>query len=205
MMLAHRLARQLAHPKGLPGRLLGNAMDVVNRKPTRLAVDLLAPCPGEAVIDAGCGTGAAMAELLARADCRITGADASATMLDAARQRLGPRASYLEAKLEDIALPDAAFDAVLALNVLYFESKDHAMLRRMRGLLKTGGRLVAYVTDRQSMENWSFAREGFHRLFDKETLWAALADAGFAQARIEVHEVAITRSVTGLLARAWRS
>ncbi|GFM29201.1 class I SAM-dependent methyltransferase [Novosphingobium sp. PY1] len=205
MMLAHRLARQLAHPSGLPGRLLGNAMDVVNRKPTRLAVDLLAPGEGEAVLDAGCGTGAAMAELLARTDCLVTGADASATMLEAARQRIGARASYLEARLEDLALPDATFDAVLALNVLYFEDSNHAMLHRMHRLLKTGGRIVAYVTDRQSMENWSFTREGFHRLFDRDALCAAFADAGFAQERIEVHEVAITRSVTGLLARAWRS
>ena len=36
MNLARRFAQQLARPRGLAGRLIGNAMDVANRRPTRL-------------------------------------------------------------------------------------------------------------------------------------------------------------------------
>ncbi len=205
MNLAHRFARQLARPAGAAGRLLGGAMDIANRKPTRLAVDLLDPRPGEAVIDAGCGTGAAMAQVLRRARCRATGIDPSPTMLRAARRRLGDSgAELVQAGLEDLPFADASFDAALALNVLYFCDARGAMLGNLRRVLKPGGRLVAYVTHRETMENWPFARAGLHRLYDAGELADALHDAGFARERIAVQEVAITRKVRGLLARAVR-
>ncbi|AXB78120.1 methyltransferase domain-containing protein [Novosphingobium sp. P6W] len=202
--LSGGLARQLARPSGLPGRLLGNAMDIVNRKPMRLAIDLLAPQSGEAVLDAGCGTGIAISKILARADCSVIGADRSATMMATAQSRLGGRARYVSGKIECLALPDACLDAVLALNLLYFEGPDHAMLRALHRLLMPGGRLVAYLTHRRSMENWDFTREGLHRLYDGDELHHALCNAGFAKDRIEVREVAVTGSISGLLARAWR-
>lgn len=204
MTIARRLAQQLAQPSGLSGRLLGNAMDVVNRKPLQLAVDLLAPADGEDVLDAGCGTGAAMIEMRARAACRITGVDRSETMVAAARRRLDPAMRALCSGIEELPAETASFDAALALNVLYFEGSDHGMLRAFHRVLRPGGRLVAYVTHRESMADWAFAREGLHRLFDDGQLRAAFVDAGFAPGHVEVHEVWITRSIRGLLARAWR-
>ncbi|MEY4721180.1 MAG: hypothetical protein RIQ46_905, partial [Pseudomonadota bacterium] len=120
MGLARRFAQQLARPQGLAGRLIGNAMDVANRRPTRLALDLLDPRPGERVLDAGCGTGAALAMLLDRAAVEATGVDPSPTMLAAARRRLGARARLGEVAIQDLPFPDGEFDAVMALNVLYF-------------------------------------------------------------------------------------
>lgn len=204
MTIARRLARQLANPAGLAGKLLGSAMDVVNRRPMRLAVNLLDPLAGEHVLDAGCGAGAAMAAILAHAPCRVTGADRSATMIEAARQRVGTRATCLASGIETIPLAAASVDAGLALNVLYFESPDHAMLRSLHRLLRPGGRLVAYVTHGESMRDWAFVREGLHRLYDADQLRSAFVDAGFAADGVEVHEVPVTRTVRGLLARAWR-
>lgn len=204
MTFARRLAQQLARPSGMAGRLLGNAMDVVNRRPLSLSVDMLAPAPGEAILDAGCGTGAAMAAMLARAPCHVTGADASETMLASARRRLGSKAAYAQASLEDLPFDDASFDAVLALNVLYFNDVENGMLRSLHRVLRPGGRLVVYVTDRDSMAGWSFAREGLHRLYDADALHSVLVMSGFACERSKVHEVAITRSVRGLFACAWR-
>ena len=169
-----------------------------------LATDLLAPQDGEAILDAGCGTGAALAEVLSRADCRATGIDLSDTMAAAARRRLGSRARILRSGIEDLPFPDESFDAVLALNVLYFCDHEGRMLRALRRVLRPGGRLVAYVTHRRTMENWPFTRNGIHRLFDETELIEALADAGFARSRISVHEKAITRSVRGLFACAER-
>jgi ubiquinone/menaquinone biosynthesis C-methylase UbiE len=204
MNLSRRLAYQLARPDGAAGRLLGNAMDIVNRRPLRLAVDMLAPAAGETVLDAGCGTGAAMAAMLERAQCRVIGVDASGTMLGMAQRRLGSRASFMHAALETLDLPAASIDAVLALNVLYFNDDQNRMLAELRRVLRPGGRLVAYVTDRASMADWSFTREGLHRLYDADTLMTTLIDCGFAQERCTVHEVTVTRSVKGLLAFARR-
>lgn len=204
MTLARRLARQLAHPDGITGRLLGNAMDIVNRQPVRLAVDMLVPLAGETILDAGCGTGSAVADMLGRAPCQVTGVDASETMLRAARRRLGRRAAFANARLEELPFAPASFDAVLALNVLYFNDAGNGMLRSLHRVLRPGGRLVAYVTHRDSMMAWPFAREGLHRLYDAAALREALVDSGFVCPRDDVHEVALTRSVTGLFVHAKR-
>lgn len=204
MALSRRLAQQLACPTGTVGRLLGNAMDLANRRPLRLAVDILAPAAGEEILDAGCGTGAAMAAMLERAPCRITGVDASATMVAVARQRLGPGVACVNSTLEALPFAPASFDAALALNVLYFNDDENGMPSALHRMLRPGGRLVVYVTHQDSMAGWPFAREGLHRLYDAGTLRGALLAAGFACERNDVHEIAITRSVKGLFARAWR-
>lgn len=202
---ARGLAEQLAYPAGWAGRLLGAAMDVVNRRPTRLAVDLLDPRPGESVLDAGCGTGAAMAAVLRRADCRVTGIDPSPVMLGAAGRRLaGSGAELRQAGLGDLPFPDACFDAALLLNVLYFADREGRMLTDLRRVLKPGGRAVAYVTHRETMRNWSFTRAGLHRLFDEDELTEAFVTAGFARERVSVHAVPVARSITGLLVEARR-
>ena len=202
MGLARRFAEQLAHPQGAGGRLLGSAMDIANRKPTRLAVDLLDPRDGERVLDAGCGTGAGLAEVLRRARCIATGIDPSETMIASAQRRLGSGVQFVQARLQELPLPDETFDAALLLNVLYFSDSEGRMVANLRRVLKPGGRLVAYVTHRDTMNSWPFAHEGLHRLFDAKELADALADGGFARERICVHELAITRSVRGLLAYA---
>lgn len=79
-------------------------MDLANRRPTSLAVDLLAPSDGEVILDAGCGTGAAMMRISGRADCRLIGVDLSPTMIAAACRRLGHRAEFLVAALEQVPL-----------------------------------------------------------------------------------------------------
>ena len=209
MALARRVAEQLARPHGKAGRMLGSLMDLANSKPTRLAIDLLAPRAGERVLDAGCGTGAAMLRLLRRAPCRVTGIDASHAMLNRAEKRIKAhqrkgRAALLRSSIEDMPFDDESFDAVLALNVLYFCDVQGSMLANLARVLAPGGRLVAYVTHRDTMENWPFARAGIHRLFDRTDLSRLFEAAGFASDRIAVHEIALTRSITGLLAHAER-
>lgn len=185
-------------------------MDIANRTPTRLALDLLAPRDGERVLDAGCGTGAVSRELLRRAACDIDGVDWSPAMLHRAQVRLGlslhneqsPRVNLHLAHLSSLPFPPGQFDAVLALNILYFCDNDGAMLRELRRMLRPGGRLVAYVTDRSTMQGWAFVRHGTHRLFDRHEVTQALIAGGFAPEDICVMPCAITRRINGILVRA---
>lgn len=80
MALATAFAGQLARPHGAAGRFVGLAMDLANRKPTRLALDLLSPRAGEHILDVGCGTGSALVALRRRAAARVTGVDPSDLM-----------------------------------------------------------------------------------------------------------------------------
>lgn len=179
-------------------------MDIANRKPTRLAVDLLAPRDGEHILDAGCGTGSAMTAVLRRASCRMTGIDISRTMLAAAANRLGSKATLRRGQIADPLFADGTFDAVLALNVLYFCDPAGQMILNLHRVLKPGGRLVAYVTHRDTMNGWRFAQQGIHRLFDEDELAKLLTTGGFAREKIAIHTMPIARRVKGLLAYAER-
>jgi SAM-dependent methyltransferase len=201
--LADRFAGQLALPRGRAGRWLGVAMDLANAGATRRAVDLLGPQPGELILDAGCGTGAALAEVRRRASCSLTGIDRSAAMIAAASRSLGQHATLRTGSVEELGC-EPTFDGVLLLNVLYFCGADAAMVRAVHRALKPGGRLVAYVTDRATMERWSFAHSGFHRLFDRHELAELLMAGGFAPAQIKVHEEPLAHFVRGLFAVAYR-
>lgn len=203
MGLASRFGGQLALPRGRAGRWLGIAMDLANARVTRRAIDLVEPQPGELILDAGCGTGAALAGIGRRAPCRLIGIDRSEAMIGAARHKLGNRATLHVGTVEELA-SGPEFDVVLLLNVLYFCGADAAMVRAVHRRLKPGGRLVAYVTHRATMERWAFARNGTHRLFDGHELAELLAAGGFAPAQIKVHEEWVARFARGLFAVAHR-
>lgn len=207
MRLARSLARQLAEPSGFAGALCGTAMDFANRVPLTMAVDMLCPGPGETLLDAGCGTGAASLEMLRRADCHIIGVDQSATMIRRARSRLAKRirngtVELHQAKLEDLPCRPGRVDGVLALNVLYFCDQHGGMIGALRTALRPGGRLLAYVTHRSAMEKWAFTGAGLHRLYDEDQLRAVLIEGGFDPAHILIETRAIAAGVPGLFALA---
>lgn len=179
-------------------------MDLANRGPLRLSIAALSPRSGERILDVGCGTGAAIAAVCARTACEIYGIDQSEAMISAARRRLGRQASLAHGKIEHILEPWPRFDAVLALNVLYFADPAGAMVAGMHRALRHGGRLVAYVTHRRTMERWRFAGAGRHRLYDAHELEAVLVEGGFARASISIKDHAVAPGIRGLIAHAER-
>lgn len=100
-------------------------------------VDLLAPRPGERVLDLGCGEGT-LTERLAAAGCAVVGVDASPDFIAAARAR------GLDARVADgHALPFAAeFDAVFSNAALHWMRRPDAVIAGVARALKPGGRFV---------------------------------------------------------------
>jgi SAM-dependent methyltransferase len=101
-------------------------------------LELLAPRPGERILDLGCGDGA-LTEKLAASGCDVVAVDASPEQVAAARARgLDARVQRAE------ALPFAAeFDAVLSNAVLHWVKDQPAALAAIHRALTPGGRIVA--------------------------------------------------------------
>ena len=95
---------------------------------------------GSRVLDAGCGAGlAAVLAHLRGAD--VSAIDASVNLLEFARQRL-PHADIHEADLENLPFADAAFDAVIAVNSVFYAADPIAALRELRRVVRPEGRVA---------------------------------------------------------------
>jgi trans-aconitate methyltransferase len=99
---------------------------------------LLAPRPGERILDLGCGDGVLAAEIQARG-ATVIGIDASTDMVAAARAR-GIDARLMPA--EAIAF-DQAFDAVFSNAALHWMPDLASVFAGVAQALKPGGRFVA--------------------------------------------------------------
>ncbi len=104
------------------------------------AVDLLAPVPGEHILDVGCGDGA-LTEHLAASGAILTGIDASLAMVEAARARNLDARQILATELTF----DRQFDSAFSNAALHWiPAADQPLaLTRIRQALKPGARFVA--------------------------------------------------------------
>lgn len=100
-------------------------------------VELLAPRPGERILDIGCGDGP-LTEAIAGLGASVLGIDASAEQVAAARAR-GLEARVLDAQALDF---DAEFDAVFTNAALHWMRKPDAVIDGVWRALKPGGRFV---------------------------------------------------------------
>ena len=110
----------------------------------RLILGLIGEVHGARVLDAGCGDGMLVCAL-ASLGAEVTGADPDAAMLAAARlgaDKAGIRAAFVEARVEQLPFPSAAFDVVTAVTVLCFVRDAAGAMREMARVLRPGGRVV---------------------------------------------------------------
>lgn len=199
------IGRQLRHPSGAGGRLLGVAMRVANRKPVEAVVAALDLRPTDRVLDIGCGDGSAIAAM-PRAN-RITGLERSETMIAVAsrRNRVAMRSGRLSLRKGDMmALPfgPRAFDKFAAINILYFCDDVPAFVAGIRRIARPGARLAIYVTAAESMRDWIFAPPATHRHFSRDQLEHELDRAQISSGDRRIDEIALPGGLTGLVATA---
>ncbi len=200
---SHWLGSQLARPRGRGGWLIGQAMRIANREPIARAIDALDLTPGDVALDLGCGPGAGVARMARRAG-RVYGIDSSSAMLDMAR-RANRQAiakgtvTVAHGRFEAIPLPNASVDKLLAANVAYFWPDFAPILAEIRRVVRPGGRLAIYVTDRETMRHWRFAGPETHRQFDAPGLRHALLAADVPANRLAIADETLAMGVRALL------
>jgi SAM-dependent methyltransferase len=110
----------------------------------RYTLDVLAPKPGERILDAGCGTGRHLGPLL-RARSNPVGVDFSRGMLDIARRNY-PEVPLALADLQrPLPFENERFDAVLCALIGEHLDELPLALEEMHRVLRAGGRLVFSV------------------------------------------------------------
>ncbi len=100
----------------------------------------------ELVLDAGCGSGRVTEALLQRLPRgRVIAVDASASMVSSARQRLAAADGRVDVRLLDLLelQLEQPVDAVLSTATFHWIADHDLLFRRLHGVVRTGGRLVA--------------------------------------------------------------
>jgi trans-aconitate 2-methyltransferase len=162
----------------------------------------------ETVIDAGCGSGRVTEAVLARLpQGRVIGVDASASMVEAARERLGGR---VELHVADLIAFDLGLraDAILSTATFHWIADHDALFRRLRAHLRPGGLLVAqcggqgnisgvHAAAREVMSRAPYAShfEGWKGPWNFATpreTERRLRAAGFSEARASLQERPVT-------------
>jgi SAM-dependent methyltransferase len=118
-------------------RFGGRSGDRVSRRELALVRRLL-PRRGS-VLDLACGTGRLSADL-ARRGHAVVALDTSSAMLRLARDRTG--APLVGGDAYALPIADRAFDAVVALRLLFHYRDPEQLLREMRRIVRHGGTLV---------------------------------------------------------------
>jgi SAM-dependent methyltransferase len=107
------------------------------------ALSLLAPQPGEMILDVGCGDGV-LTQKIVEAGARVIGLDASPEMVEAARGR-GIDAFVADAQALDLseqAQRFGQFDAAFSNAALHWMLDPAAVARGIFSVLRPGGRFV---------------------------------------------------------------
>jgi SAM-dependent methyltransferase len=156
-------------------------------------LDVLAPAPGDRVLDAGCGPGTYHPELAARR-VHVVGIDLFGGMVRDARGRSVRRhddVRLARATVERIPFRDASFDRIMCNHMLYHVPDQLAALREFRRVVRPGGRVVLATNAADNMA----LLDALHRRACADFGLAPLVETEPMRFRFDDASVALVRTV----------
>jgi ubiquinone/menaquinone biosynthesis C-methylase UbiE len=107
------------------------------------ALNFLQLTTADTLLDVGCGSGL-FADLAHQKGVAVTGIDATAQLIEQAKQRT-PGLNFLVGEMEELPFGDAAFDVITGFNSFQYAANVKNALTEAKRVLKPGGKLVAMI------------------------------------------------------------
>lgn len=147
-------------------------------------VSQIAPALGGHALEFGCGVGSLTAEIARHVE-RLHAVDIDPRAIEVARERLAG-CPNVRVDLADATAFDGegGYDSVVMLDVLEHIADDSAMLSRIAGLLRPGGKVVLKVPAHAVLYGAMDRAVGHHRRYGRAGLREVLETAGFVPRRI---------------------
>lgn len=182
------IAKQLGHPRGVGGRIVGFALNRGNRDFVSAAVQALhaAGDASDAVVaDVGFGGGVGLKLLLDSLgpSGSVHGVEVSDTMLDQAAKRFkrdvaAGRLTLHNGSLTRLPFADGTLNGLMTVNTIYFVAELQEAFTELARVTAPSGRVVVGVADPDAMAKLPFTSQGF-RLRAVTEVIDALQSAGF--------------------------
>jgi SAM-dependent methyltransferase len=153
---------------------------------TRWVLDEVRPWLGQRILEVGCGTGTYTVPL-GLAGHELVSIDIDPEYVEQATQNTAtlPKVTVLQADATTgVSTLGTPFDSVMMLDVLEHIEDDVAMLQRLRGTLKPGGRIILKVPAIRALHSSMDQAIGHWRRYDRASLQDALSRAGFETERL---------------------
>ena len=155
----------------------------------RLVLRWLAPCPGDRILDVGCGDGY-YDRKMALAGAEVTAVDVRAARLALARQRNAhPSVKYVHMPGEALEFAPSSFNKAVSICVLEHILDDEAALTGICDALEPGGRFVLSCDSLSNsgvspqLRSRHAVRYAVQRFYTRASLRARLERAGFTMTR----------------------
>lgn len=199
-MLQKFIARQLARPSGLCGRLLiARWLNRASAAMNELTLEQLLLEPEDRVLEIGFGGGGLLERILStEPGAYVAGVDLSIDMVNVAGRRLrgyvrDGRAELRAGDIEALPYADGRFTKLCSVNTLYFWRNPALAMAECRRVLKRDGRAVFCFNAKDDLARWPGHKHGF-RLYELSEVEELLAVAGFTS----IEAVSATDSEQGM-------
>lgn len=161
------LSLQLKKPTGVAGREVAKALNDSNLKLYDLSFEMVNLEAKERIMEIGFGNGIHFPQYFEfDSKVSVTGIDFSEDMCDEARILNtdlidSGKLSIHCADTSSLPFPDASFDLVMAINVIYFFEPPEVHLKEIYRILKPEGSLLIGFRPRHAVEHLEFTKQNF--------------------------------------------